>query len=89
MLRTVASRDPSQVQVLDIDKVVSPGNRYQRELRGKLCRFDGIHFAVYCSQVLAPDVLTAVRRLIDTTAPTTTPGPTTTALTTPTPSNRG
>jgi peptidoglycan/LPS O-acetylase OafA/YrhL len=93
MLRTVASRDPSQVRVLDIDKVVSPGNRYQRELHGKLCRFDGIHFAVYCSQVLAPDVLTAVRGLISTPAPTTTapttPARTMTAAPTPTASTRG
>ena len=72
LLRSVASRDPSEVRVLDIDKVVSPGNRYQRDLHGKLCRFDGIHFAVYCSQVLAPDVLSTVRGMI---APPTPPTP--------------
>jgi peptidoglycan/LPS O-acetylase OafA/YrhL len=87
LLRTAASRDPSEVRVLDIDKVVSPGNRFQRELDGKLCRFDGIHFAVYCSQVLAPHVLTAVRGLIETAASSTTPASTPTS--TPAPSNRG
>ena len=33
-------------------------------MNGKLCRFDGIHFAIYCSELLAPDVLSAVRGLI-------------------------
>jgi peptidoglycan/LPS O-acetylase OafA/YrhL len=64
LLRTAASRDPSEVRVLNIDKVVSPGNRYQHDVNGKLCRFDGIHFAVYCSQLVAPDVLSTVRGMI-------------------------
>ena len=57
-------RDPAKVRVLNIDRVVSPGNRYQREVNGKLCRFDGIHFAIYCSELVAPDVLSAVRGMI-------------------------
>jgi len=73
LLRTAAGTDPSLVRVLDIDKVVSPGNSYQRDVNGKLCRFDGIHFAIYCSELLAPDVLSTVRGMIPT----------------PTPSNRG
>ena len=64
LLRTAAGTDPSLVRVLNIDKVVSPGNRYQREVNGKLCRFDGIHFAIYCSELLAPDVLRTVRGMI-------------------------
>ena len=46
LLRSVAGQDPTEVRVLNIDRVVSPGNRYQREVNGKLCRFDGIHFAI-------------------------------------------
>lgn len=71
LLRAVAGRDPSEVRVLNIDKVVSPGNRYQHDVNGKLCRFDGIHFAVYCSQLVAPDVLSTIRGMIPTeTTPT-------------------
>ena len=71
LLRSAAASDPAGVQVLNIDHVVSPGNRYQREVNGKLCRFDGIHFAIYCSELLAPDVLSAVRGLIvSSVAPT-------------------
>jgi hypothetical protein len=58
------------VQVLNIDHVVSPGNRYQRRVNGNLCRFDGIHFAIYCSELVAPDVLSTVRGMI---APTPAP----------------
>ena len=71
LLRAAASRDPSEVQVLNIDRVVSPGNRYQRRVNGNLCRFDGIHFAIYCSELLAPDVLTTVRRMIEAPTPLT------------------
>jgi hypothetical protein len=71
LVQTAAGTDPSQVRVLNIDKVVSPGNRYQREVNGKLCRFDGIHFAIYCSELLAPDVLSTVRSMIPTPTPST------------------
>jgi peptidoglycan/LPS O-acetylase OafA/YrhL len=64
LLRSAAGQDPSEVRVLNIDRVVSPGNRYQRRVNGNLCRFDGIHFAIYCSELLAPDVLTTVRGMI-------------------------
>jgi hypothetical protein len=67
LLRTAAATDPSEVGVLNIDRVVSPGNRYQRRVNGQLCRFDGIHFAIYCSELLAPDVLSTVRRMIPQT----------------------
>jgi peptidoglycan/LPS O-acetylase OafA/YrhL len=75
LLRSAAGRDPSEVRVLNIDRVVSPGNRYQREVNGKLCRFDGIHFAIYCSELLAPDVLTTVRGMIDSATPPASPTP--------------
>jgi len=69
LLRSAASRNPSQGRVLNIDQVVSPGNRYQREVNGKLCRFDGVHFAIYCSELLAPDVLSTVRGMIPSASP--------------------
>lgn len=64
LLRTAATGYPTDVRVLNIDSVVAPGHRYQREVNGKLCRFDGIHFAIYCSELVAPDVLSAVRGMI-------------------------
>ncbi len=64
LLRSAAATDPAGVQVLNIDDVVSPGHKYEREVNGKLCRFDGIHFAIYCSELVAPDVLSAARGLI-------------------------
>jgi len=64
LLRSAAASDPAGVRVLNIDQVVSPGNRYQRRVNGNLCRFDGIHFAIYCSELVAPDVLSAVRGMI-------------------------
>jgi peptidoglycan/LPS O-acetylase OafA/YrhL len=64
LLDEVAAADPAHVRVLKIDSVVSPGNHYQRRVNGNLCRFDGIHFAVYCSALVAPDVLSTVRAMI-------------------------
>ena len=64
MLEAAARRDPNQVQVLDIDKTVSPGNHYQASVNGEFCRFDGIHFTLYCSELLEPSVLGTVRKLI-------------------------
>jgi len=61
LLQAAANRDPAHVKLLKIDSVVSPGNRYRRRVNGNLCRFDGIHFAIYCSELLAPDVLSTVR----------------------------
>jgi peptidoglycan/LPS O-acetylase OafA/YrhL len=69
LLRTAAAGDPTEVGVLNIDRVVSPGRQYQREVNGKLCRFDGIHFAIYCSELVAPDVLSAVRGMIRPATP--------------------
>jgi peptidoglycan/LPS O-acetylase OafA/YrhL len=62
MLRTAARRDPGQVQVLDIDRTISPHDSYTAKVKGQLCRFDGIHFSVYCSELLEPQVLGEVRK---------------------------
>ena len=64
MLRQAASRSPGQVKVLDIDSVVSPANHYQATLNGQLCRFDGVHFTLYCAKQLEPSVLGTVRKMI-------------------------
>jgi hypothetical protein len=64
MLRSAARLDPDHVSVLDIDKVVSRENRHQAKVNGQLCRFDGIHFTIFCSELLQPDVLGTVRTVI-------------------------
>ena len=64
MLESAARRHPGHVSVLNIEKVISPGNRYQAMVNGKLCRFDGIHLTIYCSDLLQPDVLSTVRATI-------------------------
>jgi peptidoglycan/LPS O-acetylase OafA/YrhL len=64
LLEAAARRDPAHVQVLDIDQTVSPGNSYQAKLDGQLCRFDGVHFTLYCSEMLEPSVLGTVRKMI-------------------------
>jgi hypothetical protein len=64
LLRSVAASHPGQVQVLDLDRLISPGNHYDAMINGELCRFDGVHFTVYCSRLMQPPVLEAVRRMI-------------------------
>jgi peptidoglycan/LPS O-acetylase OafA/YrhL len=64
LLQNAASLDPSNVQVLDIDNTVSPGNHYDAKVNGQLCRFDGIHFTLYCSELLEPSVLGTVDKMI-------------------------
>jgi len=64
MLQSAAARYPGEVRVLDIDKVVAPGNHYERTVDGKLCRFDGVHFTIFCSNLLQFDVLTAARTML-------------------------
>jgi peptidoglycan/LPS O-acetylase OafA/YrhL len=64
MLEAAARRHPSTVSVLDIDQTVSPGDHYNAKVNGQLCRFDGVHFSAYCSELLEPRVLGEVRKLI-------------------------
>jgi hypothetical protein len=64
LLEAAARRDPSHVQVLNLDATVSPGNHYQAKVNGQLCRFDGVHFTLYCSELLEPSVLGTVRKMI-------------------------
>jgi hypothetical protein len=64
MLEEAARRHPKTVSVLDIDQTVSPGDRYDANINGQLCRFDGIHFSAYCSELLEPRVLGEVRKLV-------------------------
>ena len=60
-----AARGHSNVTVVDLDKKISPGGHYQAKVDGQVCRFDGIHFSLFCSKLLQPDVLSAARNLID------------------------
>ena len=64
MLDGEAKRHPGSVRVLDVDRTVSPDNRYDARVKGQLCRFDGIHFSVYCAKLLEPTVLGDARRLL-------------------------
>jgi peptidoglycan/LPS O-acetylase OafA/YrhL len=63
MLYRAASGNPN-VSVVNIDRQLSPHNHYQATIDGQLCRFDGIHFTTFCSQMLQPTVLDATRQLI-------------------------
>jgi peptidoglycan/LPS O-acetylase OafA/YrhL len=63
MLQKAARQKPGKVAFLDLDKTVSPANRYTAKVNGQLCRFDGIHFSVYCSELLEPQVLGEVRTM--------------------------
>jgi peptidoglycan/LPS O-acetylase OafA/YrhL len=64
LLAAEARRHPGQVQVLDVDKTISPGNHYDAKVKGQLCRFDGIHFSVFCGKLLEPSVLGEARKLL-------------------------
>jgi hypothetical protein len=64
MLRNEA-KGHGNVHIFDLDKVVSPSGHYQASVNGQLCRFDGVHFSLYCSQLVQPHVLTGVRALLD------------------------
>ena len=64
LLESAVHRYPGRASLLNIDKVISPGNQYQGMVNGKLCRFDGIHLTIYCADLLQPDVLSDVRAKI-------------------------
>ncbi|MGA2925018.1 MAG: acyltransferase family protein [Solirubrobacteraceae bacterium] len=64
MLSAEARRHPGTVQVLDLDQTVSPGNHYDANVDGQLCRFDGIHFSLFCGKLLEPRVLGEARKLL-------------------------
>jgi peptidoglycan/LPS O-acetylase OafA/YrhL len=64
MLAAAARRHPGKVGVLDLDQTVSPGNHYDAKVNGQLCRFDGVHFTAYCSELLEPRVLGEVRKML-------------------------
>ena len=54
MLEAAARSHPGTVSVLNIDQTVSPGNHYNADVNGQLCRFDGVHFSAYCSELVEP-----------------------------------
>ena len=64
MLEKAARQSPGTVAFLDLDKTVSPGNRYTEKVNGQLCRFDGIHFSVFCAKLAEPSVLGEARKLL-------------------------
>jgi peptidoglycan/LPS O-acetylase OafA/YrhL len=64
MLEDAARSHPGTVSVIDIDQTVSPGNHYDADVNGQLCRFDGVHFSAYCGELVEPRVLGEVRKLV-------------------------
>jgi peptidoglycan/LPS O-acetylase OafA/YrhL len=64
MLEKEAQRHPSSVSVLNIDRIISPGNHYNARVDGQVCRFDGIHFSVFCAKLMERSVLGEARRLL-------------------------
>jgi peptidoglycan/LPS O-acetylase OafA/YrhL len=60
-----AARGHSNVSVVDLDTKISPSGHYQAKVDNQVCRFDGIHFSLFCSKLVQPDVLTTTRRMID------------------------
>jgi hypothetical protein len=64
MLEAAARRHPKKVRVLNLDETFSPGNHYDANVNGQLCRFDGVHFSAYCSKLVEPRVLGEVRKML-------------------------
>ena len=64
MLQDEAKQHPKKIQVLDLDQTVSPGNHFDADVNGQVCRFDGVHFSAYCSELVEPKVLGEVRKML-------------------------
>ena len=64
LLRGAARRHGNAVQVLDIDRTLSPDGHYDARVKGQLCRFDGIHVSVFCAKLVEPTVLGEARKLL-------------------------
>jgi hypothetical protein len=64
MLEAAARRGRANVRVLDVDRTVSPRRRYSSKVNGQLCRFDGVHFSLYCAELLEPRIRGAVRSML-------------------------
>jgi peptidoglycan/LPS O-acetylase OafA/YrhL len=64
LLQEAAAAHPGQVSVLDLDATISPGGHYDARVNGQVCRFDGIHFTVFCAKLLEPGILTTARSLL-------------------------
>ncbi|HLN06387.1 MAG TPA: SGNH hydrolase domain-containing protein [Acidimicrobiales bacterium] len=57
---------PGQVRVLNIDRWISPGNRFHAVVDGQQCRFsDNLHLMPFCAELLAPHLLPFVGRMIE------------------------
>ncbi|HET8976830.1 MAG TPA: acyltransferase family protein [Solirubrobacteraceae bacterium] len=61
MLNREARLHPHSVRVLDIDRLISPGNHYDVRVDGRVCRFDGVHFSVFCAKLMEPTVMGEAR----------------------------
>jgi peptidoglycan/LPS O-acetylase OafA/YrhL len=64
MLEAAARRHPKTISMLNLDQTISPGNHFDADVNGQLCRFDGVHFSAYCSELVEPRVLGQVRKML-------------------------
>jgi peptidoglycan/LPS O-acetylase OafA/YrhL len=64
MIEAAAARRPKTASVLDLDQIVSPGDHFDANVNGQRCRFDGVHFSAYCSELVEPRVLGEVRKML-------------------------
>lgn len=64
MLESAARRAGHNVGVLNLDQTVSPDHHYTPKVNGELCRFDGVHFSIYCGKLLEDRILTRVRSML-------------------------
>lgn len=63
LLATAVRGSTAGAELLNLDHTISPGNHYDLTVHGQMCRFDGIHFTLYCGTMLESTILPAVRSL--------------------------
>ena len=73
MLAAAVTQNPGDAQLLDINNTIAPNNHYQASLHGNLCRFDGVHFTVYCSTLLRNVVLPRIDTMLFSSSNATSP----------------
>ncbi len=63
LVRQVASEDPQEVSVIDLNRMLSPGGVYTATLDGLDVRYDGIHISPAGGQLLQPQILPQIGRI--------------------------
>ena len=63
LVRQVASEDPQEVSVLDLNRMLSPGGVYTATLDGMDVRYDGIHISPTGGELLQSQILPPIARI--------------------------